>query len=266
MPPATLALHRYYVSDRRRHFMFDHDRYEAWVLLAPAHGSFSFSLEAPPGVLRRSASPGRPTPLAGRCAFGELVLCPPGATLRRRLLSPTVFHFGEFGWDGPLPAGRVGIGDVARLGSTFDYLAAEHAASLGRLTPAVLHLVSDLLYLVATTQTSPQDGTDPLMRRAAARIEQGCVSADLSLHDLAGSLGLSPSQLTRRFRAAYGTTPVAYCRTARLTRARRLLLESEETLERIAAQCGYRSAFYFSRVFTQQIGQPPSAYRRRHQV
>jgi AraC-like DNA-binding protein len=40
-----------------------------------------------------------------------------------------------------------------------------------------------------------------------------------------------------------------------------LLTATDATLQAIAEQSGYRSAFYLSRVFTNHTGQSPSAYR-----
>ncbi|MNG29018.1 HTH-type transcriptional activator Btr [compost metagenome] len=52
----------------------------------------------------------------------------------------------------------------------------------------------------------------------------------------------------------------------RLTRARLLLVETQDSLESIAEQCGYQNAFYFSRVFSQHMGMSPSGYRKNYRV
>jgi transcriptional regulator GlxA family with amidase domain len=87
-----------------------------------------------------------------------------------------------------------------------------------------------------------------------------------SMKELAGQLGLSPVQLTRRFTAAYGKTPGAYGAALRLNKARALLVETDWTLDDIARRCGYDNGFYFSRAFSTKMGMPPSHYREMNRL
>ncbi|MEU8143210.1 helix-turn-helix transcriptional regulator [Nonomuraea sp. NPDC048901] len=77
----------------------------------------------------------------------------------------------------------------------------------------------------------------------------------------ADTLGVSPSLLSRRFRDVRGVTSIQYLRGVRLQKARELLSGTDFTLQNIVEQCGYRSAFYLSRVFKASTGQSPSEYR-----
>ncbi|WP_309121574.1 helix-turn-helix transcriptional regulator [Paenibacillus sp.] len=104
------------------------------------------------------------------------------------------------------------------------------------------------------------------MERAAAYIRQHALEGRLSLQQLAERLRIGPSQLTRRFQAAYGVSPVRYATEARLAKARALLSDAELTLDEIAEQCGFQNAVYFSRVFTKYMKSSPSAYRKTHWV
>nr|WP_275942626.1 AraC family transcriptional regulator [Paenibacillus alba] len=104
------------------------------------------------------------------------------------------------------------------------------------------------------------------MNQAAAYIETQALEHELSLKGVALTLGLSSSQLTRRFQAVYGMSPVRYATKIRLSRARLLLAETPDTLDAIAEQCGFQNAFYFSRVFSQHMQISPSAYRRTFRV
>jgi AraC family transcriptional regulator len=95
--------------------------------------------------------------------------------------------------------------------------------------------------------------------------QQACIG-DFSLQELAARLGIGASQLTRRFQAAYGLSPVRYAVKIRLSKAQLLLEETNDTLEAIAESCGFQNAFYFSRVFSQHMQISPSAYRRTFRV
>jgi transcriptional regulator GlxA family with amidase domain len=61
-------------------------------------------------------------------------------------------------------------------------------------------------------------------------------------------------------------TPSDFVRSLRIRKAAGLLLDTDLTLNEIAASCGYENSFYLSRVFAQSIGVSPSKYREINQV
>ncbi|PZF84831.1 hypothetical protein C1I92_07130 [Jiangella anatolica] len=240
----------------RERFSRAADAYEGWCLLTAQTGSFRFSIEGAGD---------------GRCEFGDVVIAPPHAVLRRELLTPSSFFWARFHTGLDLPAGRTPVADVARLAADLRRLRAAHlpaergphALDAGLVTT---HLVSDIVLLVLSERADAAGSDDPLIERAVAHLRRHFADPDLSLRRLAQHLHLSPAQLTRRFRAARATTPVAFLRTVRLQHAQRLLVETDDTLQAIAERSGYRSAYYLSRVFSAHLGQSPSQYRRRHRV
>lgn len=80
---------------------------------------------------------------------------------------------------------------------------------------------------------------------------------------LAAALAVSERTLIRRFKAALGATPVAWLQTLRLDTARRLLEGSGATVEAVANRVGYQDASAFARLFREQVGMTPGAYRAR---
>ncbi len=85
----------------------------------------------------------------------------------------------------------------------------------------------------------------------------------LRMPELAARCGLSTRSLNRRFRAALGTTPLAFLQQTRVAAARELLRASNLSAAEIAARCGFGSASNFSRSFLAQAGSTPQDYRRR---
>lgn len=209
---------------------------------------------------------------SGEAAFGELVLCPPGYVLKRSMLEPTAFHFIELSGvaEFALPAGKVRIRDVQRLGSTCAYLARLRAEQSYIYQEEVAHLIRDLLFLVrleqASAAASRRETTEPLMHHAAALMERGACEPDFSLQRIAGQCGLRASQLSTRFHAAYGMSPIRFATSVRLAKAAKLLVETDLTLDDVAERCGYQNAFYFSRVFSKQMKISPSLFRRANRV
>lgn len=80
--------------------------------------------------------------------------------------------------------------------------------------------------------------------------------------DLAGQFHYEEAYLCRRFRQQTGLSVLAYCHALRLNRARRLLEESDQSIARIAAGCGYDNVSYFIRKFSRQFGLTPAKWRR----
>lgn len=226
-------------------------------MLAASEGVFLYEILGPETQAR------------GEARFGDLLFCPPGHVLRRRAVTlPLAFHFVEFAvcelereW---LPTGKARVTDTTRLASTFAYgfRLGENAAQAG-----TAHLVRDLIFLAVQEQDRRERAVnDPLIESATAILEAAMEKQELSLAQVAQRVHLSPVQFTRRFQAAKGVTPSAYLSQLRLARAECLLRETRESLDVIAAACGYRDGFYLSRVFLKKRGLRPSVFRRQSLV
>lgn len=79
--------------------------------------------------------------------------------------------------------------------------------------------------------------------------------------ELAASVGVSVSTLTRRFTALVGMTPAEYLRLWRLDLAAHRLRTSDRPVAAVARSVGYTSEFAFTRAFARHQGQPPARYR-----
>lgn len=86
----------------------------------------------------------------------------------------------------------------------------------------------------------------------------------IGIRHMARAAGMGETALRRRFRTHLGMSPHAFLRTVRMDRARRLLLDTDDTLAAIASRTGYSSAITFSLAFKQTHGQTPGAYRSEH--
>ncbi len=84
----------------------------------------------------------------------------------------------------------------------------------------------------------------------------------LSNHELAGYCHMNIDYFIRRFRVIMGRTPGQYIQEQRIKRAEQQLLLTRLSIEQIAADNGFGSRFYFTRVFTSHTGVSPAAYRK----
>jgi AraC-like DNA-binding protein len=83
--------------------------------------------------------------------------------------------------------------------------------------------------------------------------------------DIAGHVRLSPTHVTRLFRAQLQETPMQALTRMRLSRAQNLLRDPALNISEVASMCGFDSLSFFTRVFARRFGCPPTAFRRRLQ-
>jgi transcriptional regulator GlxA family with amidase domain len=89
------------------------------------------------------------------------------------------------------------------------------------------------------------------------------VQEDLSVNSLAKQVGMSPRNFARSFIREVGVTPARLVEKLRVDAARRQLEQSDDTVDRIAAQCGFGTTETMRRAFLRHLRVAPSAYRGR---
>lgn len=84
----------------------------------------------------------------------------------------------------------------------------------------------------------------------------------ITVKDLAKHLHLSPSRASHAVREYTGMTFSDLLLKERMLRAKALLLQSEQSLVEISEKLGFKTVFYFSRVFKKFYGNPPGKFRK----
>ena len=85
-------------------------------------------------------------------------------------------------------------------------------------------------------------------------------SHDISIDDVAKSVGVSRSHLYRVFMLNVGKSPIDYLTEYRVNEACKLLRAGHLSIAEVAVSVGFFDQFYFSRVFKRAKGVPPSKY------
>ncbi len=106
----------------------------------------------------------------------------------------------------------------------------------------------------------PLKSEDTLVNRALA-VMQGNLEAPLPIKDVARKIGCSQKKLETRVQAELRTTPQALYRRLRLSLARKLAEETEQSIAEIASRCGYENASAMTRAFKAEFGRTPTAFR-----
>ena len=118
------------------------------------------------------------------------------------------------------------------------------------------------LQVVVRQSTEALAIEDPFVVKALHIIrEEACQY--LRVEDLAGRVNVSRSLLDRRFRKFLRRTPQEEIRHVRITRAKKLLIETDMTLPEIAEQTGFDHPEYLSVMFKRLTGETPRGFRTR---
>jgi AraC family transcriptional activator FtrA len=107
-------------------------------------------------------------------------------------------------------------------------------------------------------QMAERDGLREAQRHVVEHPERDC-----SVAALARVATMSERNFTRCFTVEVGVTPARYVERIRVETARRLLEDSDEGVEAVAAACGFGTAETMRRTFLRLLHTNPTEYRRR---
>jgi AraC family transcriptional regulator, transcriptional activator FtrA len=132
------------------------------------------------------------------------------------------------------------------------------ANALARVLVVAPHRAGGQAQFIATPVPASDDhGLNDLLAWAVAHLDQ-----PLTTSDLARRAHMSPRNLSRRFTAATGSTPLQWLLTQRIHRAQELLEKTDESVDQIADRVGMGTAATLRRHFNRTAGVPPDTYRR----
>ncbi len=117
--------------------------------------------------------------------------------------------------------------------------------------------------MTATSPAAAQHLRDlAWLRRVRDRIDRE-YAQPLDVEALARGAHMSAGHLSREFKRAYGESPYGYLMTRRIERAMALLRRGDLSVTDVCFAVGCSSLGTFSTRFSELVGMPPSAYRRR---
>ena len=125
---------------------------------------------------------------------------------------------------------------------------------------AQIHLILSELAAQTVSAMNPQS---VIISQAIGYLEQH-FTEDITVEDLAAVVSLSPFYFSRLFNKFTKMSPHAYQIHLRVTLARQLLIDSGQSIERIADNCGFNSPQHFIRSFKQHVGCTPQQFRQKN--
>lgn len=129
------------------------------------------------------------------------------------------------------------------------------ARALGELTLNELNTTSAVL---------PQnDQRLPIRLRQALTYVMADLSRPMTLDEISAAADCSVATLARLFRSHLDTTPLNWVLSMRIDAAKRMLSTTRLSVQQVATRVGIEDSNYFSRIFRQHVGSPPTLWRRR---
>jgi AraC-like DNA-binding protein len=112
----------------------------------------------------------------------------------------------------------------------------------------------------AIASTRPQEAA--FLQKINALIKANLQDETFDTSVLCKAMAMSRTQLFRRLKPLIRQAPALYIKTMRLQRAKELLETSDMTVSEVAFKTGFHTLSHFTKVFQQQFGVLPSAFRR----
>lgn len=137
----------------------------------------------------------------------------------------------------------------ARAGARFGSAAAR---------AAILSLVVELCRSYSRMAEQNEKTRGGAVKKAIGYIKSH-LDERLTVDMIAGKVNVSKYYFCREFHRETGFTVIRYINNLRCRAARELLMEGKYSISEVARMCGFENASYFSRIYKNTIGTPPSA-------
>lgn len=137
--------------------------------------------------------------------------------------------------------------------------------ALGKANETNLDLISEsvLLYTFSQLTPSEEQNDQHLISNILSYVENNFTDPSLTLASTAEELRYNAKYISRTFKEHVGISFSEYVKNTRIQHAVFLMEQGVTAVKNVALLCGFRDPFYFSNVFRQVIGMPPSEYLNR---
>ena len=124
-------------------------------------------------------------------------------------------------------------------------------------------IIMKIVQLLRQTPSTKQN-TYPIVEQIRDYVDLH-ITEEITVASIAKEMNVSMYYISHLFKRVTGTTIVKYANELRLTKAKLLLKDTEDSINDIALRCGFNSASYFSEVFLKSEKISPSEFRKYNQ-
>jgi AraC-like DNA-binding protein len=141
----------------------------------------------------------------------------------------------------------------------FDEVRAQHPLYQIKTCSLVFTLLAELL--TSERRRQYPNYAQQIVEQAKYLMEAN-INTEIDLQEVARLIGISTSRLNDIFKAHTSMTPYQYYIQIKIHRACRLLEQPNMTIKEAAITLGFDDQYYFSRLFKQKTGIPPSQWKQ----
>ena len=154
-------------------------------------------------------------------------------------------------------------GEMANLFQAINSVYHSEAVSRHITASARLYKLLSLISKSSAASSKKLQAEIEKISPAVQYIKNNFHNCELTSEMIAKNSGLSHPHLCRLFSSSYGMTPHDYLVQTRIEQAKFLLSEQKNlSISRIAADTGFNSVSYFTKVFKAKTGLTPAGFRR----
>jgi two-component system response regulator YesN len=139
----------------------------------------------------------------------------------------------------------------------------EKSETLGDIRPNMIHLLKELYAQYAAMRET--NTHYELISKIRIYIEENYANPDLSLNHISDKFGVNGKYASQLFKEEFGMKFVDFLVNLRMEHAKIFLLQTNESINDIAAKVGYIYAISFGRTFKKVVGVTPGDYRKHMQ-
>lgn len=129
-----------------------------------------------------------------------------------------------------------------------------------RLEDIELWLLEAFRNTVERTSSQKQSSPAKLVEKAKQYIDEHFAGSELDLNEIAGSVFVNPSYLSRIFKNETGYSVVEYITACRMVKAKEMIESGCKNMYFVAESIGYKDANYFSKCFKKYYQVSPSKF------
>lgn len=166
----------------------------------------------------------------------------------------------EFNKDHPVAS----LGMTSRLTSALEALL--QVGSTHYLENSLIYgsnLLREILTLMQMMKAQNRETRSQFSIDAIHAVMRDNLHMELDLDTLARTANMTRHAFCRRYKAMTGVSPYKHYLYLKMKRACHFLDATDQSVTDIAEVMGYSDSYYFSRIFRQIMGMPPSQYRAR---
>ena len=130
-----------------------------------------------------------------------------------------------------------------------------------RCYPAIKGKIYELISIIFNGEFSDKNDKYSSIRKGIELLESN-VYGDISISDVALSCNVSEAHFRRLFKEYAQKSPIQYRIELKISYAKRMLTDTDMSVESIAEALSFESSSYFCRVFKKKTGMTPSEYRK----